>query len=775
LKQYMPAITLLGVNASIEGRAAHRLERAPHSQVAPAFELVESKLHPPWLRPGIVARTALVQRLLAWHAAPVICVVAPPGYGKTTLLAQWATRKGGRVGWVTVDRRDNDPVVLLTYLAVALDRIEPIDPGVFGALAAPGASVAGTVVPRLAAAAAALTQPVALVVDNVELLDNPQCLDAIVELAAHLPTGSQLALAARATPQLPVALLGAPGRVVAIGVAELKMDQREARALLEGAGVQLGDAEATELIWRTEGWPVGLYLAALARKEGPAGGPRRDTEAGFSGDDRFVADYLWDELLSRLPQPTVSFLTRTAVLDRMCGPLCDAVLDMTGSAEVLASLAGSNLLLLPLDRQRQWYRYHHLFRGLLRAELDRREPELVAQLHARAARWCEANGLPETAIDHGQAAGDADRVARLVASLARATYAGGRVNTVRRWIGWFDDQGLIDRYPQVAVQGGLLHALLGHPAAANRWAEAAERGAAAGTGQEPSPATAALLALLRAFLCRDGVERMRADAEAAVAGLAPASPWRAVALATLGMANVLAGQADRADPILAHAVEVARHAGALPAASLALAERCILALERHEWLQAETLTEQALGIVRAGQLDDYIMSPLVYAVAAQTALHRRDLPRAHQHLAGAARLRPLLTYAIPWLAVQALLELVRAYLAIDDAAGARMVLREANDILRRRPDLGTLPQQAAQLRSKTSGIRVGMVGASSLTRAELRVLPLLPTHLTYREIGERLYLSHHTVKTQAMSIYHKLGVSSRGQAVERARRLGLGA
>jgi len=219
-----------------------------------------------------VPRTALVERLLASPAAPVICVVAPPGYGKTTLLAQWARRKGGRVGWVTVDRRDNDPVVLLTYLAVAVDRVEPIDQGVFGVLAVPGASVVGTILPRLAAAVAALTQPVALVVDNVEALDNPPCLDAIVELAAHLPEGSQLALAGRTTPRLPVALLGAAGRVVAIGVDELKMDQREALALLQGAGVRLADAEAIQLLRQAEGWPVGLYLAALARKAGPAGG-----------------------------------------------------------------------------------------------------------------------------------------------------------------------------------------------------------------------------------------------------------------------------------------------------------------------------------------------------------------------------------------------------------------------------------------------------------------------------------------------------------------------
>jgi LuxR family transcriptional regulator, maltose regulon positive regulatory protein len=760
------------VDASIAGGAARHQQRDLRSCAGPAFELVESKLHPPWMRPGIVPRSVLVQRLLASDTAPVICVVAPPGYGKTTLLAQWARRKGGRVGWVTVDRRDNDPVVLLTYLAVALHRVEPIDQGVFGVLAVPGASVVGTVLPRLVAAVAALTQPVALVVDNVEALDNPQCLDAIVELATHLPRGSQLALAGRTTPRLPVALLGAPGRVVAIGVDELKMDQRDALALLQDAGVRLADAEAIQLLRQTEGWPVGLYLAALARTAGPAGDSQGDAGVGFSGDDRFMADYLWGELLSHLPEPTVSFLTRTAVLDRMCGPLCDAVLDISGSAELLASLADSNLLLIPLDRQRQWYRYHHLFRGLLRAELDRREPELVRELHARAARWFEANGLPENAIDHAQAAGDADQVAGLVAGLAQATYASGRVDTARRWVGWFDEQGLIDRYPLVVVQGALLHVLVGQPARAERWADAAERGSAAGKLQDRSTVET-LLALLRGLMCRSGVERMRADAESTRERLGSDSQWRPAALLLEGTAYLLAGQADRADPILADAAEVATHTAALPAASAALAERCIAALERNEWPQAEALAEQALAIVRARQLDNYLDSALVYAVAARTALHRRDIQRAHAHLARAARLRPLLTYAIPWAAVQTLLEMVHAYLALNDPAGARALLREANDILRQRPDLGTLPEQAAQLRSMASQIPGAIVGASSLTKAELRLLPLLPTQLTYREIGERLYLSQNTVKKQAISIHRKLGVASRGQAVERAQQLNL--
>jgi LuxR family transcriptional regulator, maltose regulon positive regulatory protein len=625
-------------------------------------------------------------------------------------------------------------------------------------------------VSRLAAAMAAMTQPVALVLDHVELLANQQSQDAVAELAAQLSAGAQLLVASRVPPPLPVALLRAQGRVVELGAQELAMDRQETRALLEGAGVGLDDAEVDELVARTEGWPVGLYLAALAHK---AGGPRRHPWAGFTGDDRFLVDYLWSELLGRLPPERVAFLTRTAVLERMSGPLCDAVLDTAGSSAVLAWLEEANLLLVPLDRRRRWYRYHHLFHELLRAELDRREPELVPELHARAASWCEANGLPETAIDHAQAAGDTDRVARLVWSMALPAYGAGRVDTTRRWFGWFEDQGLLGHYPPVAVLGAWLQALVGEPAAAERWADAAERGSVAGTLPDGST-TRSYRALLRALLCRHGLERMRADTQAALAELNSGSQWRPTAQLLEGICYLLADEADRADSILAHATEVATDAGALPAAAIALAERSLVAMDHQDWQQAATLAEQAHDVVRAGELDGYVASALVHAVAARVAVHQGGVPRAQQELARATRLRPLLTYALPYFAVQTLLELGRACLALDDAAGARVVLRQAREILRRRPDLGILPKEVEELWSKLDRSRGGTVGVASLTTAELRLLPLLPTHLTYTEIGERLYVSQHTVKSQAMSVYRKLGVSSRSQAVQRLRQLGLG-
>ena len=731
-----------------------------------AFELLESKFHPPVARPGIVARAALVNRLAAAQA-PVITLVAPPGYGKTTLLAQWAERVWPRVAWVSCDDGDNDPVVLLSALAVALDRIEPIDPAVFWALASSGAGI--TVVPKFVSAITSMRLPVTVVLDHVEAVTNKRCLNAIAELALHLPLGWQFALASRTKVPLPTARLRAQGGIVEVGADDLAMSPEEASSLLEGAGVKPDVASTSELVQRTEGWPTGLYIAALAIRAGT-----RQSEVGFTftGDDRYMGDYLRSELLDRVSGSEVSFLTRTAVLDRMCGSLCDAILGATASGRVLEEMESRNLLVVPLDRRREWYRYHHLFRELLQAELRRREPNLVRDLHSRAAEWYEANAMPEAAIEHAQAAGDHDRVARLVLELAQPVWAGGRVQTVLRWMEWLRDATSAEHYGAIAVHGSLIFALLGQPGAAERWAAAAERVSSAGTLPDGSTMESTL-AYLRAILSRDGVDEMRRDAQIAWEGLSPASPYRATMLHTEGISYLVQGDHDRADPILAHAFDVATGANALPLAALILAERCVVAAQRDRWAEVATLAQRAVAIVEAGRFEDYWTSALVYAWAARAALHRGDIPKARYYVGRAARLRPLLTYALPVVSVQALLELARAYIALADPGGSAAVLGQVQEILQQRPDLGVLPKLAEELQSKLAKIKAVAVGASSLTAAELRLLPLLSTHLSFREIGERLHLSSNTVKTQAYSVYRKLGVSSRSGAVTRTRELGL--
>jgi LuxR family maltose regulon positive regulatory protein len=731
-----------------------------------SFSLPASKFSPPAERPGVVTRAALVDRLAATDVS-FITVVAPPGYGKTTLLAQWAGRLAPRVAWVSCDDADNDPVVLFSALAAALDRIEPVDPAIFWALASSGAGI--TVVPRLVSAIAAMQPPLTLVLDHAEAVTNKQCLNTLTELALRLPQDCQIALASRSSVPLPTARLRAQGQILEITAADLAMGQQEAASLLEGAGIEPGTVSIPELLQQTEGWPAGLYLAALAMRAGLGPG---EVGSAFTGDDRFMGDYLRAELLSHVSAADASFLTRTSVLDRMCGSLCDSILRQKGSAAVLERLEARNLLVVPLDRRREWYRYHHLLRELLLAELRRTEPDLIQDLHFRAAAWYEANAMPEAAIEHAHAAGDYDRMARLVLELQQPVWASGRVETVLRWMEWLRDLTAAEHFGAIAVHGALIYALLGQPSEAERWAAAAERASPAGVLPDGST-MAGTLAYLRAILCRNGIDEMRCDARLAREGLSPASPYRVTMLYIEGVAALLQGDHAEAGPVLVRAVNDATRAGALPLTALILAEQCHVAAERGDWAEITALAERAVGIVHVGRFDDYWTSALVYAWASRATLHQGNIAQARHYLGRAVRLRPLLSYALPVVSLQALIQMARAYISLADQAGAATVLQQADDILQQRPDLGVLPAQVSELRSQLARIGDGAVGASALTAAELRLLPLLPTHLSFQEIGERLYVSTNTVKSQAYSAYRKLGVSSRSAAVTRARELGL--
>jgi LuxR family transcriptional regulator, maltose regulon positive regulatory protein len=738
--------------------------------VAPklGFALPESKFRPPPARPGIVARTALVGQLLATRA-PVITVAAPPGYGKTTLMAQWAERIGPRVAWLSCDEGDNDPVVLLSALAVALDRIGPVDPAIFSALASSGADI--TAIPRFVSAVASVPSPVTVIFDHAEAVTNRQCLNTLAEFALRLPPGWQLALASRTVVPLPTARLRALGGIFEVSAGDLVMGLPEARSLLAGAGIDADEANLRDLLQRTEGWPVGLYIAALAIKSGT-----RQSDVGFTftGDDMYMGDYLRSELLDRISEAEASFLVRTSVLPRMSGPLCDAVLGDKGSGALLEQMEARNLLVVPLDRRREWYRYHHLLRELLQAELRRREPDLVLDLHFRAAAWFEANAMPEAAIGHAHASGDYDRVARLILELQQPAWASGRVETVLRWMTWIRDITSAEHYGAIAAHGSLLFALLGQPSEAERWATAAERASPAGILPDGSTIEATL-AYLRAILCRDGIAGMRRDAQVAWHGLSPASPYRATMLYTEGISYLLEGDPARAEPILARALDLATHSGSLPLAGLILAEQCGVAAERNDWSEIATLAKRAVKIVEDGHFGDYWTSALVYAWASRAALHEGDISRARFYLGRASRLRPLLSYALPVVSVQALLEMTRSYITLGDPEGAAAVLAQVRGILQQRPDLGVLPELAGRLQATLATTNARVVGASSLTAAELRLLPLLSTHLSYAEIGDRLHVSKNTVKTQAYSAYRKLGVSSRSEAVLRTRELGLDA
>jgi LuxR family transcriptional regulator, maltose regulon positive regulatory protein len=738
----------------------------------PSFELDASKLRRPLAGPGGVRRVALVDRLRQGRSFPVVSVVAPAGYGKTTVLSQWAEGNGQAFAWVSLDDRDNDPKVLLTYVAEALNAIEPVGRRVFDALASPGSSVPGSVVPRLGAALASMTSPVALVLDDVHVLHDAECRAAMPVLAEHVPDGSQLVLAGQDEPPLPVARLRAAGKILEIGPGDLALSLAEAASLLREAGITLSPDQVAELHRRTEGWPAGLYLAALSLREG---GSLADAVASFTGEHQLVSRYLEAEFLARISPRQRVFLTRTAVLERMCRPLCEAVLDEPGSATPLAGMARSNLLLVPLDRQGEWYRYHQLFRDLLLAELRRAEPDLIPVLQDRAAGWCAANGLTEDALEYSMAADDVDAAAGLAADLVVRARRQGRAATVQQWLRWLDERGAIKQQPTLTVLAGVMAAIAGRPAEAERWADVADRWRDQEAPRPEEPAAEAWAAVLRAMLCRGGVEQMRADADEA-AGKFAAAGIEAPPVAPLaqGIARVLSGDLDDGDTFLASAVSAGEDVSSAETVAVALCERSLVAMARGEWTAAGALAGEARTVLRQAGIEESYVTPLACAVRAHTALHQGDIPAARQELVSGHRLRHELTHALPHLAVQARIELARACIMLTDLASARTLMRETDEVLRRRPGLGTLAGQAEELRAQLSRLRSpGSLGASALTAAELRLLPLLATHLSLRDIADQMSLSRATIKAQATSIYRKLGASTRSQAVTQARDLGL--
>jgi LuxR family maltose regulon positive regulatory protein len=748
-----------------DSEVRERIDRL-HGVGRPAFDLVPVKLSRPFLRPDTVRRSLLIERLARRDSPSIVSVVAPAGYGKTTLLTQWAECDGRSFVWVSVDEHDNDAKVLLTYVAAALDAVEPVGERLFEALASPVSSVPGSIVPRLGSAFSSMTSPVVLVLDDVHLLNDVECRAAISVLADHVPAGSCLVLAGRAEPPLRVARLRAEGRILQIGLADLSLTREQAAALLSAAGVRAGDDEVAELHRRTEGWPAALYLAALYLREG---GSLPCAAVAFGGDDRFVSEYVESEFLSRISLGQRTFLTRAAVLERLSGPLCDAVLDLPGSAATLAELARSNVLLVPLDRRGHWYRYHHLFRDMLRAELERSEPDVIPVLRRRAADWCLRHGMREEALDYAMAAEDVQMAARLVADLW-SSIRHHRHATMQRWFRWLDDRGAMDSHPLLATLASMVAADTGQPVEAERWAEVVDRWQSVAAPSSRDPRADAWAAMLRAFLCRHGIEQMLTDADEAARKFSAqhiAMPGPAL---FRGIGRVLSGDPDGGRAAFDEVVRTAEATRSPAILGNALAELTLLDMTRGEWEHAAERAGCAAEVLRQAGIE----SAFVCAVQARVALHRGDIPAARQLLVNAQRLRHLLTYALPCMAAQARIELTRVHLVLGDVAGARTLLREVDELLRRRPGLGTLVAEAEALRAQLASERgPSLPGASSLTAAELRLLPLLSTHLSSPEIAGQLVLSTHTIRTQLRSIYRKLDASSRTQAIARARTLGL--
>ena len=425
-------------------------------QALQALAPFDAKLRVAEVRPGLVARAALVDQLRS--GPPVALISGPAGSGKTTLLAQWAAADERPFAWLTVTESDNDLAVLIAYLTRALDSVSPLAPEALSGLTVRGADGTTVLLPRLGRALFDRTEPIVLVLDDVHLLTAPKCQSALGVLVSHLPPGSQLGLASRGELAVPRARLRVQRDLVEIGPAQLALAPDEGAELVRLAGLDLDDDSAASLVERTEGWAAGLYLAALALRDNPAA---TEAASGFSGDDKVVADYLRHELLAMFPESLVQFLSRTSVLDELSGPLCDAVLDSSGSQATLEELERSNLFVIPLDRTADQFRYHHLFGDLLRAELRHREPELQPVLHARASTWYEQHGDIDATVRHARLGGDIDRAAGLIWRVAPVYLGSGRDLTITRWL----DVVRSGRHGRPPAAGALGRVVLRHRAA----------------------------------------------------------------------------------------------------------------------------------------------------------------------------------------------------------------------------------------------------------------------------------------------------------------------
>lgn len=728
---------------------------------------MEAKFRLPVPHESTVSRERLTGLLLAEPRPSTVAIVAPPGYGKTVLLAEWAARETRDVAWLTLGDYDNEPSVFLTYLASAFDRMEPIDPGVGGALTARRTRVLATAVPRLASELYRRQRPGVLILDDVHRLVDRTCLDALAALLELLPPGFQVAMAARTTPDLPLGRLRANRRLLEIGRDELAFDADETATLSARSGSRLSREQARALAERTEGWAAAIYLAALARGRGEI---RAGDTGNVSGRESYIEDYLRSELRPLLDDQDVKLLTRTSILDGVEPELAGVVAGVPDGRDRLRRLAGANLLIGEVSGPETSYRYHHLLRDHLRAELERREPGIEPELHGRAVAWYTEVGRPELAIEHAIASGDVDVAANLVEEATLRTYLQGHGDRLERWLATFDDAAF-ERRPCMAVGAALVHALSGRPETADHLADIVERSAFSGVPANGSASFESARAMLRASMVRDGPDDAIANAEFAVAAEELGSPWRTLACEVLAVGHVLRGDASEADAVLAAAIDAAPRHGSY--AFYALALRASLAMARRDWDAAARYAHEAHDRFGKMEFDAVASSVLVHAVTARVAIHRGDLRRGREELVHAQLVRPLASYALPSTAVVALLEVARAYLAIADPAGAASALAEAEGVLRRRPGLGILGAQVGELRRQSRGSAQALAGPSTLTPAELRVLPILATHLKFEEIGARLHVSRHTVKSQVVSIYGKLGVSSRGDAVGRAIEIGL--
>jgi LuxR family transcriptional regulator, maltose regulon positive regulatory protein len=792
----MPTLDQTSYSIPRRGRRAHQDDASTpregaewgNGSTAAAFQalLAEEQaigvLAPPPTPARHVPRPRLLRRLQRTEDASVILLAAPAGYGKSALLSEWAQRESRPVAWLTLTPLDNDPDLLLERLAEALSQLaSPWPSGEGEQDGADGSTAEGLpridlarLPPPLRAHAATLN---AIGCDRVLVLDDVhsvRSLDALRILAELIAAGCaqlQIVLASRAEPQLGLGRLRASGRLVQLGPDDLEMTADEARRLLKAAGLVLDEPDLLHLVDYTEGWAAALFLAAVSLRS------RQDADAGAVEavrDAPELDEYVREEILSPLTARQRSILSRTSVLRSLSPGLCDAVLDMDGCGELLQAIAHRTLMLTPEHGTQGSYRCHSLVRDVLRRMLELHEPHAVTELHERASVWFSEHGDADDAIEQAVAARDARRAGELVWAQG-SRYISGLDQRLTRWLRTLGE----DQVAQSAQLGlaAAFHALgRGDAEGCERWARKASAALAQADGTEAESAGDWLdagVALAHAAGLPASVPEMLERATHAYDALDDSNAMRPLASLLRGVALQLLGEPAAGR----EALEAAVRGGSQPTVrveALGLTELSLAEAGAGDWELASDLVGRAQDVLVEHGLVEDPMFASTHAAAALVLSERGQADDAKRELAVASRMLGELGQFMCWYEVRVRTVMARACVRLADVSRARTLLAEGSRWARRTNRVESLVAALDAAWAEVDDVcATALDGPGLLTIAELRILRFLPTHLSFREIGERLHVSGNTVKTQAHAVYTKLGASSRSEAVAKASAIGL--
>jgi len=660
------------------------------------------------------------------------------------------------------------------HIVEAVRQVEPAEN--FGAdalmgLSSVGRNLAEITLPTLINEFAELPHRVVVVLDDYQFVTEGRCHESVAYLLEHLPENVHLVVASRSDPPLPLGRLRARGEMNEIRTEQLAFSEEEATYLLnEKMRLGVSPDDLSVLLEHTEGWPAGLYLAALSLRNRE---DKHDFIASFGGSNRYIVDLLGEEVMASLPEEVREFLLKTSVLRRMTGSLCDAVVDREGSGNVLRELARSNLFVVSLDGQGEWYRYHQLFSEFLFYELVSSRPDLVPVLRSRASSWLEGMGFIDSAVRHAIAAEDQERAGRLVAHHWYSYVLTGQTRTVEDWLESLPE-GLTSHDPALLLVRAWIYTLSGRSEEAEGLMAIAEKLPSEGPLPDGTVSVEAGVATLRSVFGIGGVQRtLEAAGRAAALNPERTSPQAALIRFGLGSSFYLSGETSSARQEFEEALELTESGQPL-LRMVSLSYLSIVAADEGHLEEAESLAREAHVLVGRFGLQGVPQSSWAPIALGYFLAKRGDLIEAQSALEDGLSTRKRLPGLSPWPNLIGLLALAPVHASLGDRAGARELLAEARTILQRNPDAGIFPELLErQERGLRKTRRRGGSLNEELTERELDVLRLLIGDSSTRQIAQSLYVAPSTVRTQVKSIYRKLGVSSRKEAVEEARARGL--